>query len=101
MSDIRTQAKEKASEVIQGWLTATQTKVSFAAISQLGDRFAAALEQAMSVGGYTTEPEVIHGKTCPKADHETTSLGYYHTAEYDGPFDMQGFFYCGRCHRKM
>jgi len=39
---------------------------------------------------------VIHGETCPKVSH--TGLAYLHAAEDDGPYDVDGVSYCGRCH---
>jgi hypothetical protein len=40
---------------------------------------------------------MIHGKTCAKAVHNARG-GYLHDADYDGPYDVDGLMYCGRCH---
>ena len=42
-------------------------------------------------------PTVLHGKTCVKVDHY--SQGYLHDEDDDGPYDVDGVTYCGRCHR--
>ncbi len=41
-------------------------------------------------------PYVEHGKTCKKAPHGAG--GYLHLPEDDGPYDVDGVKYCGRCH---
>lgn len=47
--------------------------------------------------GEASRPEPIrHGETCPKAEHVGT--GYLHDASADGPYDVDGLTYCGRCH---
>ena len=43
----------------------------------------------------TTEDHDEH--RCKKVEH--IEDGYYlHTADYDGPYDIDGVTYCGRCH---
>ena len=44
----------------------------------------------------TPTDERHHGVTCPKAVHK--SEGYLHDADDDGPYDVEGMIYCGRCH---
>ena len=39
---------------------------------------------------------VEHGKTCCKVEHVGT--GYLHDKDDDGPYDVDGCMYCGRCH---
>ena len=38
-------------------------------------------------------------KKCRKAPH--TGYGYLHDEDYDGPYDVDGVEYCGRCHFTM
>lgn len=42
----------------------------------------------------------IHGVSCPKAEHGATG-GYQHQPDDDGPYDVDGVTYCGRCHGWM
>lgn len=37
-----------------------------------------------------------HGKTCHKVAH--VREGSLHGEDYDGPYDVDGMAYCGRCH---
>lgn len=37
-----------------------------------------------------------HGAECQKAPH--TGSGYLHAADDDGPYNVDGAAYCGRCH---
>lgn len=46
-----------------------------------------------------------HGIDCPKRPHEGyhrllvgQGTDYLHTASDDGPYDVDGVSYCGRCH---
>lgn len=40
-----------------------------------------------------------HGRACPKVPH--VGDGYLHGADDDGPYDVDGVQYCGRCHGWM
>lgn len=40
---------------------------------------------------------LIHGRTCRKVHHEHG--GYLHASDDDGPYDVDGVMYCGRCHQ--
>ena len=42
---------------------------------------------------------VTHGKTCRKAKH--IGAGYLHGEDHDGPYDVDGMLYCGRCHHYL
>jgi len=42
-------------------------------------------------------PSVQHGVDCKKAPH--IREGYLHAEDDDGPFDVDGIAYCGRCHQ--
>ena len=44
---------------------------------------------------------VVHGKTCPKKPHSNPSGGYLHGEDDDAPYDVDGWRYCGRCHRVL
>jgi hypothetical protein len=37
-----------------------------------------------------------HGRDCPKIGH--LGGGYLHTDNDDRPYDVDGIWYCGRCH---
>jgi hypothetical protein len=39
---------------------------------------------------------IVHGKNCPKVRHLGT--GFLHDIDDDGPYDVDGCWYCGRCH---
>ena len=41
---------------------------------------------------------VVHGRTCPKAPHDSGRHGYLHAPDDDHPYDVDGVAYCGRCH---
>ena len=43
--------------------------------------------------------EVRHGVNCPKAAHDGT--GHLHSELDDGPYDVDGVTYCGRCHTSI
>lgn len=66
---------------------------------------AAGIEIEASCHGYNHPPfpsskhgtEEHHGLKCPKAEH--VGSGYLHDADDDGPYDVDGVMYCGRCHR--
>lgn len=38
-----------------------------------------------------------HGIDCPKVEHR--GAGYLHGADDDRPYDVDGTWYCGRCHQ--
>ena len=40
-----------------------------------------------------------HGYDCDKVQHSGT--GYLHAETDDGPYDVDGCLYCGRCHRSL
>jgi hypothetical protein len=42
-----------------------------------------------------------HGVDCTKLDHDPNRVGYEHSENYDGPYDVDGVPYCGRCHYWM
>ena len=42
------------------------------------------------------DKHVEHGVTCYKVNHIGT--GYLHAENDDGPYDVDGCMYCGRCH---
>lgn len=51
--------------------------------------------------GHWMQP-IVHGKNCPKTPHDPRRVGgYLHGEEYDGPYDVDGVNYCGRCHYAM
>ena len=54
---------------------------------QLTDRKAPAIE--------------LHGVTCTKRTHTQGQGGYLHGQEDDGPYDVDGVTYCGRCHEAL
>ena len=37
-----------------------------------------------------------HGTSCPKVEH--IGGGLLHSPEDDGPYEVDGLTYCGRCH---
>ena len=39
-----------------------------------------------------------HGVDCRKVKHLGTGDGYVHGANDDAPYDVDGVWYCGRCH---
>jgi len=43
-----------------------------------------------------SDTQAAHGRDCPKAAH--LGEGYLHAADDDGPYDVDGVAYCGRCH---
>ncbi len=51
------------------------------------------------------KPDVIeemrlqHGKNCMKRRHGKSE--YLHDADFDGPYDVDGVDYCGRCHEAL
>ena len=47
----------------------------------------------------TPDPPVRHGVDCGKVPHEAE--GYLHGAHDDGPYDVDGLTYCGRCHEAI
>ena len=44
---------------------------------------------------------VVHGKTCPKKPHDNREGGYLHGDDDDTTYWVDGWLYCGRCHRAM
>ena len=44
-------------------------------------------------------PPLRHGFDCGKVPHEAE--GYLHSATDDGPYDVDGVRYCGRCHEAL
>ncbi len=47
------------------------------------------------------EKAQIHGRTCAKKPHDNTAGGYLHSENDDTPYDVDGWKYCGRCHRVL
>ena len=41
--------------------------------------------------------QMIHGKDCPKVSHDG-KVGCLHDDKDDSPYDVDGVYYCGRCH---
>lgn len=41
----------------------------------------------------------MHGKDCPKVQH--IGAGYLHEHDDDTPYEVDGLWYCGRCHGWM
>lgn len=39
-----------------------------------------------------------HGISCPKVGHGPALRGYLHAADDDSPYEVDGVWYCGRCH---
>lgn len=39
---------------------------------------------------------LVHGITCKKQQHVGT--GHLHSVDHDGPYQVVGLHYCGRCH---
>lgn len=48
---------------------------------------------------YSRKAVRTHGRDCPKVPH--TGAGYLHSAEDDGRYDVDGVWYCGRCHEAL
>ena len=46
-------------------------------------------------------PDVIHGQTCEKKPHNNPDGGYLHGEDDDTPYLVDGWRYCGRCHRVL
>jgi hypothetical protein len=48
----------------------------------------------------TNETDILHGVNCPKRDHDDSDewARSSHRADDDGPVDLGGAMYCGRCH---
>lgn len=46
--------------------------------------------------GATVPTPITHGVTCEKSPH--VGDGYLHAPADDGPYDVDGVRYCGRCH---
>ena len=42
-----------------------------------------------------------HGRTCKKVWHKSQSPTYKHESGDDGPYDVDGVAYCGRCHESI
>ena len=40
----------------------------------------------------------VHGVNCFKEKHLVTGHAYLHSEEDDTPYDVDGVWYCGRCH---
>ena len=51
---------------------------------------------AQTAVGQSTEAQARHGTSCPKVVHK--SNGCLHAADDDGPYEVDGLMYCGRCH---
>lgn len=64
------------------------------------DRFQRRQMQNAAAGiGDPLGPSVIHGKTCEKVHHVWS--GWVHAPDDDGPYDVDGVSYCGRCHEVL
>ena len=55
---------------------------------------AARIRQLETVAGST---RIEHGFNCRKLPHGPQG-GYLHDEDYNGPYDVDGVMYCGRCH---
>lgn len=52
------------------------------------------------VSDNTDTDKITHGVDCTKEPHiQHGNRGYLHSATDDGPYDVDGHTYCGRCHR--
>lgn len=51
--------------------------------------------EKVSASRYTVKR---HGVDCPKEPHLDQRAGYLHGPDDDGPYDVDGVMYCGRCH---
>lgn len=54
------------------------------------------LEALVGQDGASPPRQLQHGRDCPKAWH--SGGGYLHDAGFEGPYDVDGVMYCGRCH---
>ncbi len=50
----------------------------------------------VGVNTSVTVAPLVHGVNCPKASHGAG--GFLHLPEDDGPYEVDGVAYCGRCH---
>ena len=48
-----------------------------------------------------TPAAIVHGVNCEKAKHDARRGGYLHNSDDDGPYNVDGLSYCGRCHRVL
>lgn len=58
-------------------------------------RYIARHTRRSEAAGQAVNP-IQHGVNCPKVPH--AGAGYLHDAAADGPYDVDGVRYCGRCH---
>jgi hypothetical protein len=49
----------------------------------------------------TSTSDFTHGVDCPKVLHAPGKSGYLHGASDDRPYDVDGVWYCGRCHTSI
>ena len=60
-------------------------------------RYLILMVEQIQADARSNEPE-LHGWSCPKVQHGNKS-GFLHGAcDDDGPYDVDGVRYCGRCH---
>lgn len=53
---------------------------------------------AKGIGDMPETGTVTHGVNCPKIPHICSRTGWLHGEKDDGPYDVDGVLYCGRCH---
>lgn len=53
-------------------------------------------ESVQPIVNATSVSKKWHGVNCPKVAHD--GVGYLHAFDDDGPYDVDGVPYCGRCH---
>lgn len=71
------------------------------AIQTAGEREIKATEKSTPAIGKLPKWEVRHGETCKKNLHRSNSFAYLHSPDDDGPYDVDGVTYCGRCHESI
>jgi len=55
-------------------------------------------EPRASTNEERTSAGLVHGVDCGKASHDPRVLYYAHSSTEDGPYEIAGRVYCGRCH---
>ena len=48
---------------------------------------------------FIDKSQIVHGLSCLKKQH--LGAGYVHVADDDGPYEVDGVIYCGRCHEAL
>lgn len=94
MTDIQTALVAKWRHIAEDFLAAPASIGSATAAGWLG-KCAGELEAALAVA---PAPEGRRQDSCRKVTHNARQGGYLHAADDDGPYDVDGVAYCGRCH---